>query len=262
VVGEDGYVYMELMCERPIAPLEADSQPVRSLADATPSAIYTQEACALRALLNRQLKRMAVAGPTTTPELFPTRNERLTYWYNARTAWALRLLLEAWDQQIIAGLTQSSPLALTTPFARRRFPIDGGTMTLEGIDAAIARQGGPLAVMAAPGLDLRRASLPREAFQAEGLFDELPRRFTEFIGDEKRFVIDILNQQVLIPPVIWQYRESLLAKHRRAYDTEQISLTTALLPLVDRNAQRRLQNAIGYRCVRDDRTRYAVVAAD
>ncbi len=262
VVGEDGYVYMELMCERPVTPLEMVAKPPGLLVDAKPSAIYTQEACALRSLLNRQLKRLAVAGPTTTPSLFPTRNERLAYWYNARTAWALRLLLEAWDRRVISDLTQQNLIAVTTPFSQRRFPIDGGTMTLDGIDAAIARQGGPLAVMAAPGLDLRRASLPRNAFEAETVFENLPVRFSTFVGDEKRFVVDILNQRVLVPPVIWQYRESLLAKHRRAYNVEQITLTTALLPLVDRESQRRLQNAIGYSCVRDDRDRYAIVAAD
>lgn len=259
VVGEDGYVYIELLCEQPILPV--DEQPASQPAS-QPSDIYTPAACALRAQLERQVRRLAAAGPMLTPELFPTRADRLTYWYNARTAWAIRLLLAAWDHRQATRRDPGTPAEAFIPFSRRRFQIDGGLMTLEGIDEAIAREGGPLAVMVAPGLDLRRASLPREAFRAAGLFDALPQRLTGFVNDERRFVVDILNQRVLVPPVIWQYRDQLLSRHRRNYGVKGATLTTALLPLVGPAAQRRLQNAIGYRCVPDRRERYAIVSGD
>jgi hypothetical protein len=250
-VGDDGYVYIELICER-IEPTEGDT-------DGLPD--FSARACTLRDALNAQVKRMAVAGPTVTPELFPTRADRLVYWYNARIAWVLRLLLEAWDRRQMAEARGLVPWPLGEELSRP-FPVDGGTMTLDGIDAAIARQGGSLAVMVAPGIDLRRAKLPRQPFKVDDVFEQLPGRLEAFVNDEERFIIDVMNQRVLVPPVIWQYRQSLIAHHQQAYDVPQITLTTALLPLVNGSAARRLQNALGYQPVENPAPRYAIARED
>jgi hypothetical protein len=252
-VGDDGYVYIKLMCER----IESAEEG----ADGAGLPDLTASACTLRDALNAQVKRLAVAGPTATPRLFPTRADRLTYWYNARSAWALRLLLEAWDRQQTARARGMVPWPLSEALSRP-LPVDGGMMTLDGIDAAIARQGGPLAVMAAPGIDLRRAKLPREPFIPDQIFKELPRRLQAFIDDEERFVIDVMSQRVLVPPVIWQYRQSLIAHHQQAYDVPEVTLTTALLPLVDGSAARRLHNALGYQPVANHTPRYAIARED
>ena len=70
------------------------------------------------------------------------------------------------------------------------------------------------------------------------------------MDDEQRFVIDIERKRILVPPVLWQYRSRLIEAHHKTYATRGANLTTVLLPFVEGSAHRRLQDAIGYRCVK------------
>jgi hypothetical protein len=191
--------------------------------------------------LEQQLKRLAVTGPEETPELVAFRQDRLAYWYNARTAWSVELAMRLHRQKKDdAG-----------ELARFVFPLDGRQRKLSDIDAAIEALGGYMDVVAAPGADLRRAALPQAPFQSQTVRDDVRKRFTDFVDDGKRFDVNVSTMTVRFPPVLWRFREAILADNRRQYGTPEPTLTTALLPLVHGSALRRLQDAIGYRCVED-----------
>lgn len=185
--------------------------------------------------LDEAVKRLAVTGPTASPKLFSGDGDKLAYWYNLRAAWSLKL---AQMQDVPDTLDVAAMEA-------RAFPADGRTMTLQEVDRQIESIGGWRAVVAAPGVSLQRAALPPEAFTGQGIDQQVEDRFNQFIADGRRFVIDVEARQVRIPPVLWQYAQSLTQEHARLYGAEGANFTTVLLPLTRGLAHRRLQAAIG-----------------
>jgi len=189
--------------------------------------------------LDAQLRLLAVTGPTATPDLLPTPEARTAYWYNARAAWALKLLA-------LAGFPERIG---TEAFSARPVPLDGRTMTLDEVDRLLAADPDWRTVVAAPCALRLRARMPARPFSAEDIRGRIAERFEDFIDDEEHFVIDVERRRVRIPPVIWQFRDRLIGEYHRRYGTQGATLTTALLPHVSGSAHRRLQDAVGYGCV-------------
>ncbi len=201
---------------------------------------------------DEQLKLLAVTGPTASRELFPTPEHRLAYWCNARAAWALKL----------AALGKLTEKLGTSELEGREFPLDGRTMTLREIDGILVELGGWETHVTAPGVLMQRAPLPKRPFSSEDVRDRIKDRLGKFI-DDARFVIDISRKRILVPPVLWGYRDRILQMHYRDYGAEGATLTTALLGYVTGSGERRLQDAIGYVCVEASPTRkLAVVKED
>jgi hypothetical protein len=187
--------------------------------------------------LDAQLRRLAVTGPTASPALFAARADRLAYWYNARAAWAIKLALLA-----------NCPTCLSAECLEARpFPLDGRTMTLSAIDERLRADADWRTLVAAPSVRMHRARLPAAPFDANGIRRRIAERFEEYVDDEDRFVIDVGRRKVRVAPVLWQFRDRLIAEHHRRYGTTGATLVTALLPYVHGSARRRLQDALGYR---------------
>jgi len=191
------------------------------------------------AALDAQVRTLAVTGPTATPKQFPTREHVLAYWYNARAAWSLKLLLAC----------DCPSEVRRQEFEDRQFPLDGRVMTLRQLDAILAGENDFRVAVASPGITTHHASLPRKPFAPEGLRQQIAKRFAAFLDDETRFVIDVRKRRIVVPPVLWQFRDRLLAAHRQRYGVESATLTTTLLAYVTGSPHRRLQDAIGYRTI-------------
>ncbi len=189
--------------------------------------------------LDRQLRLLAVTGPTVTTELFGSEEDRIAYWYNARAAWAMKLVL----------LSECPKKLHHRRLRDRRFPLDGRTMSLGRIDEILKTYDDWRVLVASPGVTLRRCRLPTEPFSSQDVPARIARRLNTFVDDGRRVVIDIKRRRVVLPPVLWQYRERLIRAYQETYNTRGANLITALLPYVEGSAHRRLQDAIGYRCV-------------
>ncbi len=202
--------------------------------------------------LDEQLRKMDLAGPTATPDLYPTDASRRAYWYNARAAWSMKLA-------DMAGCSQR-----VSPTARKRtFPLDGREMSLEKIDSILldeARRSGDFRLAAcAPGVWVDYAGLPQKPFTEEDFTDRLAAALNHLVLDDQRFVVDVERRQVRIPPMLWSCRDMVLAEYRRRYGPCDVGLTTALRAHLEGLAQRRLDNALGYSTVRQEaRTELAV----
>jgi len=200
------------------------------------------------AALEGQLKLLAVTGPTATAEEFPTPGHVLAYWYNARAAWSMRLLLgQGCPKEISRRVLEETPL-----------PLDGREMTLGEVDAILAADADFRVAVAAPGVTMERARLPREPFAPGGIRQRIAERFSAFLDDESRFVIDVRRQRILVPPVLWQFRRRLIDAHRTRCGAEGATLATALLAYLRGSPHRRLQDAIGYRLAEARSSRPAV----
>jgi len=190
-------------------------------------------------VLDRQLALLAAVGPTARPDLFPTRADRIAYWYNARAAWSMKL---AMLRKFPAKLSRSE-------LTDRRFTLDGRQMSIAEIDRILAGYGDWRIVVAAPGISLTGARLPRTPFNGSDVRRRIVARINEFIADGRRFVIDIAHERVVVPPVIWRFRRELIAEYEAAFGTRGANIVTALLPHVSGSALRRLQDAVGYKPV-------------
>jgi len=216
-------------------------------------------------MLEGQLMLMAVAGPKTRADLFAGEHSKLNYWYNARAAWSLRLMLTFSRERLEAETKASKADKEETgeadrwkitddgvsieEFRNRSFPIDGRSMTLALMDSLIVEEFGFKAVVGEPGVSPVRAEIPTKPFNANNVAKLIDERFNGFLDDESRFVIDAASKRILVPPVLWQFRERLIADHRQKYRVTGASLTTALLPHVRLSPHRRLQDAVGYKCI-------------
>jgi hypothetical protein len=185
--------------------------------------------------LQEQLKLLAVTGPTATPKLLPTHEDALAYWYNAHAAWSLELLLRSGCAKEI------SPAALL----RRQFPLDGRTMTLEAIESLLAADEDFRTAVAVPGATLQDAALPTQPIAPKDIRRQIAERFSDFLADHERFVIDMDEREIRVPQVLWQFQQRLRQAHDERYHLTGTTLVTALLPYATGRAQLRLQDALG-----------------
>ncbi len=195
------------------------------------------ERCAAR--LDAQLKEMAVAGPKSNPQQFPSEEKQIAYWYNARTAWSMKL----------AMLCNCPKELRHRQLFEQSFPLDGREMTLSQIDQILSEYDDWRVLVAAPGVVLCRSRLPAEPFRPQDIHEKIIKRFNEFVDDPKRLTIDVSCRHVRVPPVLWQVRQRVIDQYEQTYSTEEATLITAMLPHVEGSAERRLQDVLGYRCV-------------
>ena len=207
---------------------------------------------AVSGTLQDQLKLLAVTGPSTTAELFESTDQILAWWFNARTAWSIFLAMRFGDVE-----TDEK-----RDWTRAAFPLDGARMTLADIDAAIESLGGYTAVVAAPGVDLRRAKLPEVPFEPKTIWEDVAARFEDFIDAADRVVIDVEAMEIRFPPVIWDCRETILQEYKTQNGAAGAKLTSALLGKLTGSPYRRFQEAIGYACVSDKRGPTAAVRVE
>ena len=186
--------------------------------------------------LDAQVRRMAIAGPTVTPKLLPSPDDRLALWYNARAAWALKLV----------ALAESPAELARRQLELRQVTLDGRLMTLDEIDAILSADADWRVGVLAPSLRKRRARLPKTPFAAADVRRRVGLRLVEYVDDEDRFVIDIGRRLIRVHPVLYRLRERLVAEHNRKYATEGATLTTVLIGQVTGSPRRRLQDALGY----------------
>ncbi|MFW6065234.1 MAG: hypothetical protein ACOC9S_00305 [Planctomycetota bacterium] len=189
--------------------------------------------------LLRQVKLLAVAGPTVTSELFDSVDAELAYWYNARAAWAMKLALDS-------GCPRRMDRA---ELVDRPFPLDGRTMTLADIDDLLEDYDDFRVLAASPGVCMQRAELPRKPFSSEDIRERVAERFERFIDDHDRLRIDVAKRAIYFPPVLWRMRNRITERYENNYGARGAKLSTAILPHVSGDGARRLRNAVGYECV-------------
>jgi len=197
--------------------------------------------------LDSQLRRFALAGPTATPNLYPTDSSRWAYWYNARAAWSIKLAA-------LSGFHVSPrPQALRA----RPFQLDGRTMWLEQIDqilfAESKRTGDFRLASCAPGVCASYAPLPSKPYSAADFEGRLDEALDSLVLDERRFVLSVEDRQVRVPQMLWACNELIIQQYQQKYGPRSVSLITAIRPHLGRAARRRLDEALGYAVVAPER---------
>ncbi len=203
--------------------------------------------------LDRQLARMTDVGPISTPERYDDPNAVLAYWYNARAAWALRLLAMRNPGGWLT-LEPNEKLPCDRSLYDKPFRLDGKMMTLGEIDDYLACFEDVRVLVASPGVTFQRAPMTRAPFDPNTISAAVEQRFQDFLDDPKRLVIDRLHRTVRVPPVLWAFHDRMIRQYRQTYETIDVDLLLALLEHTSGSPRRRLQNAMGYTCVRAKRS--------
>jgi hypothetical protein len=246
-------------CGTELEPVSLDLSGARASADVSDLAAVLAEAVTsdgriqpgasrrLDCRLDSQLQKMALAGPTATPNLYPTDSARWAYWYNARAAWSAKLTA-------LAGFPERvRPSAMV----RRPFPLDGRTMSLEQIDAALlaeSRRVGDFRLAAcAPGVRADYAPLPNTPYSGADFRTRLAETLDALVLDQRRFLLNVQKRQVEVPSMLWACRDMVTAQYAREFGPCGASLVTALRPHLSLAARRRLDVALGYNVVPRER---------
>ena len=84
--------------------------------------------------LTRYLALIGAVGPTTRPELFPTREDKLAYWINAYNAIVIDQVLRRWPIQSVIDHKVSF-------FVLTRYDVDGAPISLYSLENDTIRKG-------------------------------------------------------------------------------------------------------------------------
>ncbi len=201
-----------------------------------------QHLAAHRRPLDLYLGRISQEGPARTPDLFPTRSDRIAYWINAYNALALRFVLEQYPTDSVYQLGRKDFLA------DYRFPVDGTPRSLAQIRTLLVEEsrGDARVIFAlcaaargAPAL----ADLPYTGFDLERRLEDAARRAME---NEAIVRIDNVNAQLLVSLDVFTHQQDLLDYFQRRYRTSNASLLQVLNSFAGPRRRSDLAAARGY----------------
>jgi len=196
--------------------------------------------------LNRQLGRLARPWPAEAREAGS--DVRLAWLYNARAAWSLRIVAQ---QRDLVGPGQDR-YALPETISRRRlldtpFTLDGRIGSLRRIDDELAAMADFRIAAAAPGATDLAGRLPRRPFEPATIGSAVAERFSEYVCDDRRVIIDHAARRVRVAPALHRARPDAIARYHERFGTTGAMFTTALGPYLNDRARRRMSSATGYR---------------
>ena len=177
-------------------------------------------------------------------------DQRLAWLYNTRTAWSLRIVA----RELTRDPKRPDRFVLPPTIGEDRltesgFVLDGHPASLAWIDGQLAAWDDFRVAASAPGATDLDGRLPREPFSAGDVRAAIPRRFNEYVLDDRRIVIDHQARQLQAPPALWQFAPRLTADYDRRYRTAGATLATALKAYLDPPGRGRLDDALGYPAV-------------
>ncbi len=192
--------------------------------------------------LDDYLSMVADAGPETTPESFPTRNEKTCYYVNVYNALMLKAVLLSDAPQSMHGHD------IGVPDHRFRTIIDGRKRTLAEVrtlawDAA----GGDARVL----LALCDAAIGSPAIQGTplrptGLEDQLRRIAQRAMDNHAMVTIDHVEQWLMVSPVILDRRSDFIDYYRQRTGAASATLHDVVAYLASTVRRQWLNTAVGY----------------
>jgi hypothetical protein len=202
--------------------------------------------------LDRTLARMATAGPSTRPEAFAARVDRLSYWINAHNATVLRAATEQLRRQGVTADAERFPVRLDRDPARDfSVEIDGQAMTA--------------AAMRARAMETANGEWRVDLALCDGRKDAPPLFDQPLLGDVLEVQLrDVVRRGMAHPAVVridhasqrvhlWRGLAKRRAEFVRDFELRtgaaDATLLSVLMDWADPDRRRELAGAIGYALV-------------
>lgn len=138
-----------------------------------------------RAALDHYVAQLAVIGPESTPDAFPTEAQRLTYWINAYNALVLFQVVERESLESVGDSKFNF-------FYWTCFELDGGTTNLYDLENEVIRDGfgEPRIHFALNCASVGCPRLPREAFVPARLEEQLQHEMQLFLSESRNVAVE------------------------------------------------------------------------
>lgn len=187
--------------------------------------------------LDRYVAQLAAVSPDSHPDRFPTPQARLAYWINAYNASVMQLVLHHYP---IASVRDVRPPAVLFFLPRssgffyfERVTLGAERMNLYDLENSVIRRRfpEPRVHFALNCASRGCPQLPRQAFTAEHLDDELDRETRRFLAEPRNLTVDPSTRTIFLSSIFDWYEDDFLASERRAG-----SIEPTLLGYVGRNS--------------------------
>jgi hypothetical protein len=157
--------------------------------------------------LDRVVAFIAAVDPDSQPARFPDRSSRLAYYINAYNALAMHGVLAAGVPESLGGLRK------LTFFVFRTFAIGGVSRSLYGLENDVIRPLGEERVhFALNCMVVGCPRLPREAFTANKLEQQLDDAAREFINEDRNVRVDRDRRKVWLSAIFDFYTKDFLLR--------------------------------------------------
>jgi Protein of unknown function, DUF547 len=190
--------------------------------------------------LTRYIEAIGAVSPDSHPSLFPSRADKLTYWLNTYNALVLWVITKEYPENKNRLSTEAGRDQF---FMRTELKVGGGIRSLNDIENTIRAQFmEPRIHFAIVCASKSCPWLPRDAFTAEKLEEQLESRTRLFLNQERAIRVDSVNREIGVSQIFGWYKkdfgssmDTLLAfigKYRPA-DREAFQLGTWKLHFLD-----------------------------
>jgi hypothetical protein len=180
--------------------------------------------------LERYYMLLATYSPDSHPHLFPTEQSKLAYWINAYNAAAIKIVLTYYP---ISSVEDVKPpwLFFFLPrksgfFLFQRVTLGGRTTSLYALENKIIRKR-----FADPRIHfvLNCASrgcprLPRRAFTAENLDEQLDRETRLFVAEQRNFRMNDQESTVYLSSIFDWYEKDFLTWYQSRFPAQKATL--------------------------------------
>jgi len=174
-----------------------------------------------RGELDQYCRLLARFSPDSDPALFPSERSRLAYWINAYNAGVIKTVLHYYPIESVLDVKRPWLLFFFPSksgfFYFQRIRLGGENMSLYGLEKDVIRKrfGEPRVHFALNCASLGCPVLPRHAFTAERLDEELDTEERTFLSETRNFRIDDEAQTVFLSEIFDWYRKDFVPEKSR-----------------------------------------------
>jgi len=202
--------------------------------------------------LERYYLLLSTYSPDSHPDLFPTEQSKLAYWLNAYNAAVIKTVLTYYP---ISGVGDIRPplLLFLLPqksgfFLFQRVTFGGKTTSLYFLEHWVIRKrfADPRMHFALNCASGGCPRLPRQAFTAEHLDEQLDHEARKFLAEERNFVIDHEGKTVSLSSIFDWYESDFLTWLQRKFPGRKATLLDYVALYVSAEKVEELQRAASY----------------
>lgn len=180
--------------------------------------------------LERYYLLLSTYSPDSHPNLFPTEQSKLAYWINAYNAAAIKIVLAYYPITSVKDIKPPFPLFFLPDksgfFLFQRLILGGKSMSLYSLENKIIRKrfGDPRIHFVLNCASDGCPRLPRRAFTAQYLNEQLNHETRKFLAEERNLRLDHQKKTIFLSSIFKWYRGDFLTWYHYRYPERKATL--------------------------------------